>query len=315
MSGVQYISHSDHRIPNIVVDGRPNAATVLSLSHWKGTPTPPQLWANTSTGIALNWVATRQRPPAPRVTNDHFDADGLLAAWTVIHPDEALEHRSLIADAADTGDFDVVRNRRAARLAWTIAAVETRRTKEMPKGLGVQEVTDKLYTSMLASLTGMFDEESCRSLWVGADKAFDESMRLIDSKRVRIEEHPGDELAVFHYDADDLNLSVDARHTSTLLFRTVEVWPGGHFCYRDRYETWVRYHTRRPLLRVDMRTLAAELSGAEPHGVMWEADSPEAITPRLRPLAQTRSDLSTDKVVARLLSHLRTAPVAWDPYL
>jgi len=49
-----------HRLadtPNVVVDGSPTASTVLTLSHWPGSPTPEHLLDDLSAQIAFRALA------------------------------------------------------------------------------------------------------------------------------------------------------------------------------------------------------------------------------------------------------------------
>ncbi len=43
-------------VPNVIVDGVGNNATVLALSHWPGASTPAELKADTSAEIVLNYL-------------------------------------------------------------------------------------------------------------------------------------------------------------------------------------------------------------------------------------------------------------------
>ena len=43
-------------VPNVIVDGTGNDATVLMLSHWPGASTPVELKADTSAEIVLNFL-------------------------------------------------------------------------------------------------------------------------------------------------------------------------------------------------------------------------------------------------------------------
>jgi hypothetical protein len=85
----------------------PGAA--LDLTHWQGNRTPRQYKADTSTEIALNFAGA---PEAGEqwanavVVNNHFDTDGLLSAWVLLDPHEAMTHRALLVAAAESGDFD-----------------------------------------------------------------------------------------------------------------------------------------------------------------------------------------------------------------
>jgi hypothetical protein len=82
----------------------PNAA--LDLSHWSRNRTPRHLKADTSVEIALAFVSERNDHDVEIAANNHFDADGVLAVWSVISPELALAHRTTIIAAAEHGDFD-----------------------------------------------------------------------------------------------------------------------------------------------------------------------------------------------------------------
>jgi len=95
-------------LPAISCDGLvPGSA--LDLTHWQGNRTPHQYKADTSTEIALNFVAS---PEAAEqwanavVVNNHFDTDGVLSIWTLLDPDQAVACRELLVAAAEAGDFD-----------------------------------------------------------------------------------------------------------------------------------------------------------------------------------------------------------------
>jgi hypothetical protein len=73
-------------VPAISCDGLVPGAS-LDLTHWQGNRTPSQYKADTSTEIALNFVAapeSGERWADAVVVNNHFDTDGVLAAWVVL---------------------------------------------------------------------------------------------------------------------------------------------------------------------------------------------------------------------------------------
>lgn len=77
----------------------------LELSHWMPNRTPAALKADTSTGIALNFVAQPAAPAVDGVINNHADTDGVLSTFAVCHPALALAHRDTLVQAATMGDF------------------------------------------------------------------------------------------------------------------------------------------------------------------------------------------------------------------
>src|SRR5215208_5333088 len=104
--------------PLLAVDGTVDGA--LHLSHWEGNTTPPELRADTSTEIALNFAAWPRREEWARgvevVTNNHFDADGVLAVWAVLNGERALGLRDELVSAAEAGDFSEFPDERAVRV-------------------------------------------------------------------------------------------------------------------------------------------------------------------------------------------------------
>jgi hypothetical protein len=93
--------------PKLSVDGTvPNS---IHFSHWEGNETRIELKADTSTEIALNLVASPNSDSFTQgidlVTNNHFDADGVLSVWTVLNGERALKYRDLLVAAAEAGDF------------------------------------------------------------------------------------------------------------------------------------------------------------------------------------------------------------------
>jgi hypothetical protein len=105
--------------PLLSVDGTVEGA--LHLSHWEGNRTPEELRADTSTEIALNFVGWPRREEWARgvrvVTNNHFDADGVLSVWSVLNGERALGLRSELVSAAEAGDFSEFPNENAVRVS------------------------------------------------------------------------------------------------------------------------------------------------------------------------------------------------------
>src|SRR5437763_15940095 len=72
-------------VPKLSVDG--TVGNAIHLSHWQGNETPARLRADTSTEIALTFVAAPDREEIARVgevvMNTHFDTDGVFSVWAV----------------------------------------------------------------------------------------------------------------------------------------------------------------------------------------------------------------------------------------
>lgn len=94
-------------VPKLSVDGL--VPKSVHFSHWQGNETPAEVKADSSTGIALNVVASPARAELTRgvelVTNNHFDTDGVLSVWTMLMGERALELSAQLIAAAEAGDF------------------------------------------------------------------------------------------------------------------------------------------------------------------------------------------------------------------
>ena len=109
-------------VPKLSVDG--TVGNAVHLSHWQGNETPARLRADTSTEIALNFVAAPDRDEIARgvevVTNNHFDTDGVLSVWTVLAGARALGLKDRLVAAAEAGDFSEFTGAQAVRASITI---------------------------------------------------------------------------------------------------------------------------------------------------------------------------------------------------
>src|SRR5919112_540965 len=104
-------------VPKLSVDG--TVGNAAHLSHWEGNATPEELRADTSTEIALNFVASPRRAELTEgvevVTNNHFDTDGVLSVWTVLNGGRALGLREELVAAAAAGGLPEIPKERAAQ--------------------------------------------------------------------------------------------------------------------------------------------------------------------------------------------------------
>ena len=152
-------------IPHVIVDGQALPGSRLVLSHQPGAPTPRALLADTSAEIVLNFLRLpdwrEQLAGVEAISNDHFDLDGLLAAWALIAPDEATARAARVAEAARAGDFNRYQEDFAAQLACL-----TRGTAEWPAtpagrslaGLSGFARDAALYTDLLPLAGAMLDD-------------------------------------------------------------------------------------------------------------------------------------------------------------
>lgn len=107
--------------PVISCDGLVEGAE-LHLSHWEGNRTTPEWKADTSTEMAIRYALSGA--PIGLVTNNHFDADGVLSVLALLEPSLAASWSSRMIGAAEAGDFDAwPENADGLKLAFAIDAL------------------------------------------------------------------------------------------------------------------------------------------------------------------------------------------------
>jgi len=332
MKGVRFVpDHAIAGIPNVVVDGAPNPDTRLTLSHWPGAPTPVDLRDDLSAQIAFHALG---RPGLfdgiEAVTNNHFDQDGLVSAFTLLHPEVALSRRDPLIDIARAGDFGTFVSRDSARAAMVIAALDDDARSPLAASQLSQSYPERcgeLYEWTLPRFLEIIDHlDRWRHLWADEDAHLTASLYAIASGAVHVEEHPDVDLAVFTVPTswparaasrftvgrmDSLHPMAAANSTDLLRVAIVQ---GDHYSVELRYESWVMLTSRPVLQRPDLRPLATTLDGIDPSGTGWHADGPGALTPHLRWAGEGSSGLSPERFLHTLRNFLRHAEPAWDPF-
>ena len=298
--------------PNVVVDGSPNAGTVLCLSHWPGMDSPADLADDLSAQIAFRYVESGmgRHGDAEVVTNNHFDQDGLAGVFALAEPDVAMRHRALLEDLAAAGDFGTYRERRAARMSAVVSVWALGADGRDP------------YPDALARLPHVIEHlEDYRDLWIGEDERLTASEDAVEAGRVVIADEPDLDIAVVTVDPDlpatwghrFTGQRYDGVHPMALHNATdmsgIALLHGARYRYTDRYETWVQYRSRPRRMRVALLPLARRLTEAD--DVRWRADAAGALAPTLS--HEGESSLTPATFLTALRDHLRTAEPAWDP--
>lgn len=317
--------------PNIIVDGPPQAATVLTLSHWPNNDTPAGLRRDTSTAIAFAYLDT---PALHRsgvvVSNSHFDEDGLFSMFALADPACAMRHRDLLVDASRAGDFGVFEHRDAARLAFTIEAFADREVSPLPQEVFAvceQRRTARLYPAMLEHLPGILDDLGGHARWWREqDDHLEQSLAWLAAGVVEIEERPEFDLALVrlpldlpestarrYLKAERAPVHPFAIHQHTGCNRLLRI-QGQRYELQYRYESWVQVQSRRPALRVDLEGLARLLNEQESAPGTWCAEAVMEVAPRLYLDGTLASGIPETEFIDGVCAYLATAPAAWDPY-
>lgn len=315
-------------VPNVVVDGRGNDATVLVLSHWPRNRTPPELKADSSTEIVFNYLRSRQRDAYRRgaevVSNNHHDVDGLMSLWAMLNPEAALEHADLLIAIGECGDFDRWSGEQATKVTCALYGFETLRSSSIRQGLaGIRDYLERtafLYHETLPLVPQLIDDVAAlEEYWRDEYRKVQADRELFARGEASVEEVPEADLAVF-----DLPRPVHdmALYEQTSCTRVALVIEGHRYQVRYRYESWVELHSRRPPPRIDLRPFADLLQTFEGNPGDWVADDVRRTLPRLRLRGPeggaSPSSITPGLFLRPLLSYLRdnasNQELLWSPY-
>jgi hypothetical protein len=112
----------------ISCDGLVTGAS-LDVTHWANNRTPEELYADTSTEIAINLAKAGSHEKYAHlvnavVLNNHYDTDGALSVFACLHPSLALEHAALLISGAEAGDFGEWSSDDGVKLDFALVALK-----------------------------------------------------------------------------------------------------------------------------------------------------------------------------------------------
>jgi len=316
--------------PHIVVDGKNQDATVLTLSHWPWNNTPAPLRRDTSTHIAFAYLAREQfHVDAGLVSNSHYDEDGLLSMFAITDPEIAWRHRDWLIKTSYASDFWRCTDPDAAKLSFVLAAWTDRETSPLPDEiyeLPLRQLIIEQYRLMLAALSGILkDPYKDEHLWKTEFDFWQRSVQQVADGEVELEELPEQDLLIVRVPESykretirryltrwDLPVHPFAVYARSNCSRVLWV-QGRSYEMHYRYESWVRNESFRPQPRVDMQPFADELNACDNTTDTWVFDGVHEVAAMLHLEEKGESGLRAQDFISRLTGFLDSAPSAWDP--
>lgn len=287
----------------ISVDG--NAPGLLQLSHWPGNSTPPQFKHDLSTGICLKFMSSPERlgylAKATTVTNTHYDTDGVLAAYTLCHPIEALRHADVLLSAALSGDMTLYTTPEGTKLELTLTAL----TKHPDSPVCSAKFADERqrrqaqYEHAFELIPRLIEKPDLHyAWWKDEHRQIHADLRALREEEATLEHYAALDLSVIQTDRP---LHIMAINTAAWADRilTIEERDNGAHRFELRLLTfsWFDLPTRGNYPRPSWQSLLDELREhcASPGGI-WVAEDLKDPTPRLAfvdaagELADSRAD-------------------------
>lgn len=312
----QFYSDALDNVPKLSVDGTVDNS--IHFSHWQGNTTPPEVKADTSTEIALNLVASPNRAALTNnialVTNNHFDADGVLSVWTVLHGERTLEFRELLISAAEAGDFSEHSSDDGVRVSIAIqgsdqAGSDNDDASPLASFLAGEEVNDeaRAYELVLPEVERLLTNvDAYESLWRDGWDHVAAALESFASGESKVVEDQESRISLITLAPGLVNpLMAIAKHARGELFLIATPASGGWFYRLDYpYYSWAETVVRPHIPRRDLTNALATLNEKESnHDGRWKSDT-RALTSAVKFLdaggAFAVSRLEPDEVAAVL---------------
>jgi hypothetical protein len=310
---LQYLAYEQSGLhANIIVDGAPNSLTELTLSHWPGNTTPQALKADLSAEIVFKYLSCPDFcAKAQVVSNNHFDADGLIGIYSLLNPENAFALKDFLIDVAGAGDFDVYTDRDAARLSFVLDAWNNAKTSPLKASIFKESyatLTNILYEELLPRFEKMIDKiNSLEKFWKQQDDLLEDSEEALRRGVFRLKELPHLDLAIVSMpDANKPPSKAIHRmaiHNQTRCMRVLLMQETNYELYY-RYETWVEFQSHRTVPRIDLQDLAESLSKQESMDGRWSFSGINDLTPTLRLSGDSQSKIPFDNFRSQVLAYL-----------
>ena len=276
--------------PTIVVDST-GLGAALTLAHWRGAPTPPALRDDTSAGACLRALRAPATPglAARAVTANHFDIDGFIGVWALLHPALALAHEALLRLAATLGDFRELDWQHplagpALQLVCWLNAEEKSRFYE-PFGAPARRREDEASAEKFAWFLPRFAQillhpEAGRAAWEPEYQRVRQAVAALQGPLTQRRAYPELGLAVVRTPAPGPYCALFGPTAG--LDWVLSLYDGQRYELEAKYTTWVDLESRPTLPRLPLPALAARLNELETGPYRWAADPLTDTGPLLR---------------------------------
>jgi hypothetical protein len=277
--------------PTIVVDSV-GLGAALTLAHWRGAPTPDALHDDTSAGSVLQALHQPEMPglEAQAVTANHFDVDGFVGVWALLHPELALAHEELLRLVATLGDFREIDwphplADHALKLVCWLNAEEKARFYE-PFGAPARrrredEASAEKFAWFLPRFAAvLLNPELGRAAWAPEYERVQQARALMQGAETQLHRYPDIGLVVIRTPEPQPYYALFGPTAGADI--VLSLYDGGRYELEYKYTTWIDLESRPTLPRLALAPLAARLSELEDSSRSWQADGITDTGPLLR---------------------------------
>jgi len=273
----------------IVVDSLHPRSFVLA--HWRGAPTPFAVRGDTSADIVFN--ALHQNVPElayEAVSANHFDIDGFVGIWALLHPERALAHENMLREMARIGDFrELDLSKPESDLALKLVCWLNAKEKELfYPPFGAEEIEENEVVASVPKFEFFLREfaqvlaqpETARATWEPEYQQVRQDYDRLHSSATQIKAYPEIGLVVIH--------TPEPAHYYAL-FSLTAGYDMVLTCYQShryeleyKYTTWIDLDSRPTLPRLPLKPLKDLLNKIELSDYTWIAEAVTDTGPILR---------------------------------
>jgi hypothetical protein len=275
----------------IVVDSV-GLGAALTLAHWRGAATPEALRDDTSAGSVLRALHEPATPElaAAAVTANHFDVDGFVGVWSLLHPELALRHESLLRLVATLGDFREIDWQhpladQALQLVCWLNAEEKARFYE-PFGAPARrrredEASAEKFEWFLPRFAEMLDNpDAGRTAWEPEYTRVKQAVAIMQSPATTSTRYPEIGLIVVRTPQPLPYYALFGPTAGTDM--VLSLYDGQRYEFEYKYTTWIDLESRPTLPRLRLDALAQRLNVLETPPRRWTFDGITDTGPLLR---------------------------------
>jgi hypothetical protein len=239
---------------------------VLTLAHWRGAATPAALRDDTSAGSVLRALHAPETAglQALAVTANHFDVDGFVGVWALLHPALALQHEHLLRLVATLGDFreidwqDPLADHALQLVCW-LNAEEKARFYE-PFGAPARrrredEASAEKFEWFLPRFADMLDNPAGgRAAWEPEYTRVKQAVAVMQSPATQLTRYPEIGLTVVRTPEPLPYYALFGPTAGTDM--VLSLYDGQRYEFEYKYTTWIDLESRPTLPRLRLDRLA-----------------------------------------------------------
>lgn len=251
----------------------------LQVSHWRGNDTPDELKADTTTEMAFKLIESpnkdRYLNGIEIVSNNHYDADGLLSAFVLVNNDIALQNKESLINTAITGDFSEYTTKDALKSSIVIESLfilDKSMIKSELANKNYPEIVQILYEKGFELIPGLVnDVDKFEQYWMEEFKEYEKSEESFITQNSVFSNYSDCKLSVIESTIPLHRVSVYQHAENDIVLTSVKASGGNKYELEYKLHTWFDTTRKVKIKRKDLNPLTNKLNIIESDNIgKWQ---------------------------------------------